>query len=280
MKTTLLFIIFCLTGLVGLSQVSAGQIDNFENGTVQSWAEGGALTTSPNPPINIATGGPNGANDHFLRNVSSGGFGAGSKMVMFNQNQWAGNYITQNIVAIKFKAKVSTTSLNLRIAFDGTGGRICTTNAVSLNVGSSWVDVVIPIGSSNFTLVGGTNILQTLQNVSTMRILSSASPSWEGDSVAATLDIDVIEASTTLSYNNFEKIEFSLFPNPAKTFIQLKISNNQNINRIEVFDILGKQVLIGNSIEHKIDVSNLAKGLYILKVSSDNFYQTKPFLKS
>ena len=120
MKTRVLFLFSILISIsVFVSQVVAGQIDDFENGTVQSWSEGGGLSTSPNPPVNISTGGPNGANDNFLRNVSSGGFGAGSRMVMFNQNQWTGNYTGQKIVAIKFKAKAITNSLNLRIAFDG-----------------------------------------------------------------------------------------------------------------------------------------------------------------
>ncbi len=279
MKTTLLLIFLMLTGVVGLSQVIANQIDDFEDGTVQSWSEGGGSTTSPNPPVNITTGGPTGVNDNFLRNVSSGSFGAGSKMVMFNKNQWTGNYIAQNIVAIKFKAKVSTTSLSLRIAFDGSGGRICTTNAVPLNVGSAWVDVVIPIGSSNFTLVGGTNILQTLQNVSTMRILSSASPSWEGDAVAATLDIDVIEASTTLSLETFKKHELVLYPNPAKTSIQLNFPNSLKINNVEIFNVLGKRIYSSNIFKNNIEVSNLNQGIYVVKIASETFYSTKQFLK-
>lgn len=279
MKTTLLFLLSIFISTSVSSQVVAGQIDDFENGTVQSWEEGGGLTSSPNPPANISTGGPNGANDNFLRNVSSGGFGAGSKMVMFNQNQWTGNYIGQSIIAIKFKAKTTTNALNLRIAFDGTGGRICTTNAVTINSGSPWTDVTIPISISDFKLVGGTNISQTLQNVNTMRILSSSSPAWEGDAISATLDIDVIEASTTLSLNNFQLNEISIYPNPANTFIQLKTPSNLKINSFVVFDLLGKQVYTSSVLENLIDVSKWSKGMYILKISADNFSKTKRFLK-
>ena len=65
-----------------------GQIDDFQNGTTMGWDEG---SPSPNPPVNVATGGPDGAGDRFLQTNSSGGNGPGSRMVMFNQNQWAGD---------------------------------------------------------------------------------------------------------------------------------------------------------------------------------------------
>lgn len=279
MKTRVLFIFSILISMSVLSQVVAGQIDDFENGTVQSWSEGGSLSSSPNPPVNISTGGPNGANDNFLRNVSSGGFGAGSRMVMFNQNQWAGNYSGQNIIAIKFKAKAITNSLNLRIAFDGTGGRICTTNAYIINSGNPWKEVIIPISPSDFTLVGGTNISQTLQNVNTMRILSSSSPAWEGAVISATLDIDTIEASTTLNLINHQLNELSISPNPSNTFIHLKTPSNLKIDSVEVFDLLGKQVYTSNVLENQIDVSKWSNGMYILKISVDNFFNTKRFLK-
>ncbi|MFG6685508.1 T9SS type A sorting domain-containing protein [Mariniflexile sp. HNIBRBA6329] len=275
MKATLLFLFSILISTSVLSQVFAGQIDDFESGTVQSWAEG---AQSPNPPVNISTGGPNGANDNFLRNVSSGA-GPGSRMVMFNQNQWTGNFTGQSIIAIKFKAKATTNSLNIRIAFDGAGGKICTTNAVTINSGSPWTEVTIPISSSNFSLIGGTNISQTLQNVNTMRILSSASPAWEGDAISATLDIDVIEASTTLSLDDFQLKEFSISPNPASALIQLKTQPNLKVDNVAVFDLLGKQVYTSKVLESQIDISKWSKGMYIIKISANNFSKTERFLK-
>ncbi|NND52931.1 MAG: hypothetical protein HKN54_11040, partial [Flavobacteriaceae bacterium] len=144
------------------AQVNAGQIDDFENGTIQNWTDGGSAV----PPENMPTGGPAGTNDNYLRDVSLGGNGAGSKMVMFNEQQWAGNYINEGIVAIKFDARAITNNLNLRVAFDGAGGRICTTNAVTVLAGGNWAQVVIPISTTDFTLVaGGSSISQTLADV-------------------------------------------------------------------------------------------------------------------
>ncbi|PWB73274.1 MAG: hypothetical protein C3F15_10055, partial [Holophagae bacterium] len=66
------------------------QVDDFEDGTTMGWEEG---APSPNPPVNVADGGPGGAGDAYLENTSSGGTGAGSRMVMFNNAQWTGDYV-------------------------------------------------------------------------------------------------------------------------------------------------------------------------------------------
>lgn len=108
MKSKLIIIVILFSSISVFSQVSAGQIDNFEDGTVQGWFEG---VLSPNPPVNIATDGPEGANDNYLQDDSSGGFGAGSKMVIRNTAQWSGNYTSEGIIAIKFNVRVTTANL-------------------------------------------------------------------------------------------------------------------------------------------------------------------------
>lgn len=84
MKTKLLLFIIALSyTLIVSSQVTAGQIDDFENGTTMNWTDGGSSV----PPVNIASGGPLGASDNYLSDPSLGGGGPGSKMVMFNDQQ-------------------------------------------------------------------------------------------------------------------------------------------------------------------------------------------------
>ena len=123
MKAKLLIITTALImSTLTQAQINAGYTDNFENNTTQNWTDGG----SPSPPMNVSSGGPDGTNDNFLRNVSLGGNGAGSKMVMFNDQQWNGNYTNQNVLSIEFDVRALSNTLNLRIAFDGPGGRICT----------------------------------------------------------------------------------------------------------------------------------------------------------
>jgi hypothetical protein len=59
----------------------------------------------------------------------------------------------------------------------------------------------------------------------------------------------------------------NLFPNPTSGI--LNIESNELINRIELFDMLGKLVMTyGN--ERQIDISNLQSGLYLLRFTSEN----------
>ena len=228
MKQTLLAFSFSFAILTFThAQVTAGQIDDFEDDTVQGWVVG---SNSTNPPVNVNTGGQNGAGDNFLRYISTGTGGPDSKMIIYNQTTWTGDYTFQGIVAIEFDVKVETNNLNLRVAFDGGGGRFCTTTPISVTAGSGWNHVVIPISTTDFTAVGGSDIVDTLADVNTMRILSNTTASWLGQTIAATMEIDNIEAATSLSINENKKADFSIFPNPGKS--KLNIIENCNLNYI------------------------------------------------
>lgn len=281
MKTrTLLFIASILFWQVSNAQVNPGQIDDFENGTTENWTDGGSSV----PPVNISTGGPAGANDNYLSDPSLGGGGPGSKMVMFNDQQWAGNYSGNNIIAIRFQARALTNTLNLRIAFDGAGGRICTTNAVTIPAGSPWTNYEIPIFETDFTLVsGGANVAQTLADVTDMRILSNSNPAWQGESIVATLEIDNIEAATTLGLDEASLISsFEMIPNPSHDQLNIKLNKGLvEAQEISVFDQLGHLILQQkpNSDQFSINVTNWNSGLYFVKIADGTRTQVKKFIK-
>ena len=276
---TLLLTVLIFTGLTINAQVNAGQVDDFENGTTMNWTDGG----SDSAPSNVATGGPDGANDNYLSNPALGGNGSGSKMVMFNSDQWAGNYTNENIIAIKFYARALTNQLNLRVAFDGAGGRICTTNAVTVPANGSWQQYEIPISASHFTLVaGGSNIGQTLADVSDMRILSNTVPSWQGESIVATLEIDDIEASNTLSIDDFEA-------NNQVTIVNLEGDNIKiivpfafvsQLPELIIYDLNGRKLLnrVLTDSQNIISTNNWGKGIYIVKLTTSKVRLYKKFV--
>ncbi|WP_327018962.1 choice-of-anchor D domain-containing protein [Croceibacter atlanticus] len=78
-------------------------------------------------------------------------------------------------------------------------------------------------------------------------------------------------------------INFSLYPNPTKTYIMVTNPDNVQIQNIQVFDLSGKQVktLSVNSFnsEIRIETSNLAKGMYLLKINSSTGQVVKTLLK-
>ncbi|WP_452224938.1 lamin tail domain-containing protein [Lacinutrix chionoecetis] len=79
---------------------------------------------------------------------------------------------------------------------------------------------------------------------------------------------------TTLSVETFNTTSFSIYPNPTNTgFVNITTTSNEAIN-VTVFDILGKQVL-SQTINNRLNVSNLNAGVYILKLNQNGATTTK-----
>lgn len=76
-----------------------------------------------------------------------------------------------------------------------------------------------------------------------------------------------------LDVNKLPKnLKTSIYPNPAKDFVNIKLKNFTNVNFVEVHDILGKLVFskkIQNNLNLiTIDTSNFNKGIYFLNIIS------------
>ena len=71
--------------------------------------------------------------------------------------------------------------------------------------------------------------------------------------------------------------EISIYPNPLKSM--LNISTKATIDQIEILDVSGKLIMtIKNS--NSIDVSNLTKGIYYLKLTTSKSVSVRSFIKS
>lgn len=77
-----------------------------------------------------------------------------------------------------------------------------------------------------------------------------------------------IFTSTNLATNenNLSKNDVKIYPNPAKDFINIK--SQKDINSIEIIEQSGKRIIESKDLE--INVSQLAKGVYILKIKFSN----------
>jgi hypothetical protein len=98
---------------VGQAGIVLGQVDTFEQGDTAGWTDGhnDALNA-----VTVATGGPGGANDHFLKVVASPP-GAGGRITVFNRDQWTGNYLAAGVNAIEMDLKnLGATDLSMRVA--------------------------------------------------------------------------------------------------------------------------------------------------------------------
>jgi hypothetical protein len=94
-------------------------------------------------------------------------------------------------------------------------------------------------------------------------------------SANATFLFDDIEIISNVLSNgidqsfNTDKVNAS--PNPTKDLVTIT-SKNKSINSITFHNILGKEILKlqPNNLSTDIDISNFAKGLYIVKVSTSS----------
>lgn len=94
----------------------------------------------------------------------------------------------------------------------------------------------------------------------------------------------VKESSTSSSISlTHENNEFSIYPNPIYDKLRIQISNPQNVYYITITDMVGrtKMMLPKPDLTNGIDVSSLAKGIYILKLTDGKTFQTtaKQFIK-
>ena len=189
---------FCLSAASApVHAITIGQLDDFQDGTTMNWTEG---APSPNQPVNVSSGGPANVGDSYLDNVSTGGGGPGSQMIMFNRTQWTGDYTAAGVARIAMDlANFGSGSLSIRIAVGDLGGDQGTwytsTDSFALPADGVWYPAVFGLGVADLSLVQGSETLaDVLSGVGSLRILSAATPKRDGDPVAAQLGVDNINA--------------------------------------------------------------------------------------
>ena len=85
--------------------------------------------------------------------------------------------------------------------------------------------------------------------------------------------------ASTLSNDNFEEGEFLIYPNPVSDQLHIESARSQ-IQQVEIFNLNGKRVLnVGYQANQPIDVSSLAKGMYLVKVQTEDEILTKKLVK-
>jgi len=83
----------------------------------------------------------------------------------------------------------------------------------------------------------------------------------------------------SLSYQDFVSDSFVLFPVPSSDYIQIQFVNGtQTIDKIELFDSLGRLINTIDRPSYQIDISKLAIGTYSLKLYSDKGVSIQKFI--
>ena len=94
-----------------------------------------------------------------------------------------------------------------------------------------------------------------------------------GDPIEINPDLSACES---LGLDEFAEINLKVYPNPATTVIY--VSSKDDIEFIEIYNSLG--ALVTSNVNSKsIDIRNLSKGIYLMKLSSGNSVLTKKIIK-
>lgn len=83
--------------------------------------------------------------------------------------------------------------------------------------------------------------------------------------------------------NNAKKV--SIYPNPTSSHVNLQYnSNNITVKNIEVYDATGKKIchytVVDMGCTTILDISSLKRGIYILKISINDYFITKKVIKN
>jgi hypothetical protein len=105
---------------------------------------------------------------------------------------------------------------------------------------------------------------------------------WKYGTTAPTAtvkDFVVSAYDASLGNGSIDNANFAFYPNPVKNVLNL--SYNKEISNVEVFNLLGQKVITErvNANDAQLDMSNLSKGAYMVKVTSDNQVKTIKVIK-
>ena len=98
---------------------------------------------------------------------------------------------------------------------------------------------------------------------------------------AVNMRLDTFNFATNLSTNDVLSSEFGVYPNPVKNVINFNSSVNALVSTIELTDLNGRTVktVNVNATEGQISVSDLATGMYMMKITTDQGVAVKKIVK-
>ncbi len=126
-----------------------------------------------------------------------------------------------------------------------------------------------PFGETQMTNVSGNTFTHTLTNQTIGTTITYAVKFAFAGGLSVTKYFDYVVGDNCTLNNHIvsNTLDFK-FINPVNEF--LEISSNNDIDKIEVYNMTGNLVLNTSLDTNRVDVSNLSKGIYLLAVYSEN----------
>lgn len=143
-------------------------------------------------------------------------------------------------------------------------------NTVSLNLDADYK----PTSASNYIIDQGSNVKYDVA------LFGALDLSGNDRIFNSTIDLGSYEYNSTLSANNVSlNIDtIKIYPNPVTD--RLFFSLTEQIETLAIYNINGQLVKQANTINNRIDVSELPVGLYVLQIKTAKNTTNKKFLKN
>jgi len=164
--------------------------------------------------------------------------------------------IQNESIAIAWDANPNVTSWNIQ--YSPIGGQLST---VSSN-------------TNNFTITGLT--MNTEYEIQVQAVCANGTSDWSTAITAQTTNVGI---------ENWLSNSVSLYPNPAKEYVDIRVDGEVNVKGIAVYDVYGKVIrtVVGannySPLPTRINVSGLANGMYFVRVTTEEGVVTKTFVK-
>ena len=143
---------------------------------------------------------------------------------------------------------------------------------------SSWNIQYRPVGGQLSTAASNTNsyTITGLTNNTTYEVQVQANC---GDGNLS--DWSQAITVTTTGISSWLENSVSLYPNPAKEYVDIRVDGDLNVTMMEVYDVYGKLINTVNVVDNptRINVSTLADGMYFVRVTTEKGAVTKTFVK-
>jgi len=94
---------------------------------------------------------------------------------------------------------------------------------------------------------------------------------------------DLLLVQENLATKNFSASQFSVFPNPASSIVNVVNSNKENITSVSLSDVNGrivKEFNFDSMTKVQVNIADLTAGLYLMNVKTANGEITKKIMKN
>ena len=126
--------------------------------------------------------------------------------------------------------------------------------------------------TNNYTITGLT--MDTQYEIQVQAVCANGTSDW---------CTAILAQTTNVGIESWLSNSVSLYPNPAREYVDIRVDGDLNVKMMEVYDVYGKLIntvgVCDTPVQARINVSGLANGMYFVRVTTDEGVVTKQFVK-